>query len=416
MKKFLLLLSVLFVVSCSSGTEEDIAPEKYTLTVNINPSGAGVVNPNGGTVNAGDQITLTQAPNSNFFFKDWTGAASGNSDSVTIIMDTNKTVTANYTQKILIESNGTIKCPNAKVGDKETINGKEYEVVDANSLVKLMDDGKDVTCVCTTFITAMGNLMSAQFVKQSVRDEFNQDISNWDVSNVTDMSGLFSGLILFNQDLNKWDVSNVETMERMFSYGGTAGLQVTVFNGNISSWDVSKVTNMSDMFGENQNFNQDISNWDVSNVTDMSGMFSENPFNQDIGNWDVSKVTDMGRMFAYTNFNQDIGNWDVSKVTDMSNMFVNAKAFNQDIGNWDVSKVTDMNRMFLEANAFNQNISTWNTAKVFRLEYMFYGATVFNQDLTKWCVTNFTSEPNNFSTSSALIEANKPKWGTCPSD
>ena len=414
MKKLIILLLFIPLVFSCSGDDEPSQPEKYTLTVNINPSGAGVVNPNGGTVNAGDQITLTQAPNSNFFFKDWTGDASGNSDSVTIIMDRNKTVTANYTQKILIESNGTIKCPDAKVGDKETINGKEYEVVDANSLIKLIDDGKDVTCVCTTFITSMDNLMNPQFVKQSVRDEFNQDISNWDVSNVTDMSGMFSGLILFNQDLNKWDVSNVETMERMFGLGGTAGRQVTVFNGNISSWDVSKVTNMSDMFYANQNFNKDISNWDVSKVTDMSGMFKGNPFNQDISNWDVSKVTNMSIMFGYTNFNQDISNWDVSKVTDMSNMFVNAKAFNQDIGKWDVSNVTDMSSMFLEANAFNQNISTWNTAKVFRLEYMFYGATVFNQDLTKWCVTNITSEPNNFSTSSALTEANKPKWGTCP--
>ena len=43
-------------------------------------------------------------------------------------------------------------------------------------------------------------------------------------------------------------------------------------------------------------------------------------------------------------------------------------------------------------------------------------ATLFNQDLTKWCVTNITSEPSDFSTSSPLTEANKPKWGTCPSD
>ena len=45
---------------------------------------------------------------------------------------------------------------------------------------------------------------------------------------------------------------------------------------------------------------------------------------------------------------------------------------------------------------------------------MFDGASVFNQDLTKWCVTNITSEPTTFSTSSALTQANKPIWGTCP--
>ena len=33
-------------------------------------------------------------------------------------------------------------------------------------------------------------------------------ISNWDVSNVTDMSFMFKGSS-FNQDLSSWDVSNV---------------------------------------------------------------------------------------------------------------------------------------------------------------------------------------------------------------
>jgi len=80
-------------------------------------------------------------------------------------------------------------------------------------------------------------------------------------------------------------------------------------------------------------------------------------------------------------------------VTDLKELFKNKKEFNQDIGNWDVSKV--------EAEYMKQ---------------MFMNATLFNQDLTKWCVTNITSEPSDFSTSSPLTEANKPKWGTCPSD
>ena len=46
------------------------------------------------------------------------------------------------------------------------------------------------------------------------------------------------------------------------------------FNQDISSWDVSKVTNMSAMFYGCKSFNQDISSWDVSKVTNMSNMFS----------------------------------------------------------------------------------------------------------------------------------------------
>ena len=43
------------------------------------------------------------------------------------------------------------------------------------------------------------------------------------------------------------------------------------FNQDISDWDVSKVTNMSEMFGKS--FNQDISDWNTSNITNMKGMF-----------------------------------------------------------------------------------------------------------------------------------------------
>ena len=44
------------------------------------------------------------------------------------------------------------------------------------------------------------------------------------------------------------------------------------FNNNISGWDVSNVTDMRAMF-QGAEFDGDISGWDVSNVKDMSGMF-----------------------------------------------------------------------------------------------------------------------------------------------
>ena len=127
-----------------------------------------------------------------------------------------------------------------------------------------------------------------------------------------------------------------------------------------------------------------------------------------------------------SSFNQDIGNWDTSSVSGadydydysrgMQNMFSGATSFNQDIGSWDVSSVTNMEYMFYTAVAFNQDIGSWDTSKVNDMQDMFSQAFSFNQNLTGWCVTNITSEPYeySFSFSSALTEANKPVWGTCP--
>ena len=103
----------------------------------------------------------------------------------------------------------------------------------------------------------------------------------------------------------------------------TDPLNATLTYGNISDWDVSSVTNMSNMFTFALSFNQDISDWDVSSVTNMSAMFAYSfSFNQDLSDWDVSSVTNMESMFYNAeSFNQDISDWDVSSVTTMREMF-----------------------------------------------------------------------------------------------
>jgi surface protein len=70
----------------------------------------------------------------------------------------------------------------------------------------------------------------------------NQDLSNWDVIGVTNMYFMFWGASNFNAPLN-WgsNTSNVTNMSGMFK-------QAVVFNQDISNWDVSRVSNMEYMF------------------------------------------------------------------------------------------------------------------------------------------------------------------------
>ena len=243
---------------------------------------------------------------------------------------------------------------------------------------------------CDNLITSgsdmpiLNKVASTAFMFGDARN-FNGDIGSWDISNVTNMSGMLYQAENFNQDISRWDVSGVEDMSKLFD--GAVN-----FNQDIRSWDVSSVSDMSAMFAGAYNFDQDIGSWNVSSVTNMVYMFSNSDINHDISGWDVSSVTNMRRMFNGTAiFNQDIGIWDVSSVTDMSNMFSGTKSFNQDISSWDVSSVVDMEYMFSRAENFNQDIIDWDVSSVTDMSGMFDGACKFNQDISSWDVSSVTN-------------------------
>ena len=155
--------------------------------------------------------------------------------------------------------------------------------------------------------------------------------------------------------------------------------------GHISEWNVSNVTDMSNLFNESD-FNEDISNWDVSNVTNMEFMFCDaNQFNQPLNSWNVSNVKKMNWMFSGAeSFNQPLDNWDVSNVKDMSFMFAYAIRFNQPLNDWNVSNVIYMFCMFNNAHSFNQPLNKWNVSNVKVMNSMFAGAKSFNQPLYAW--------------------------------
>jgi surface protein len=254
---------------------------------------------------------------------------------------------------VYLSSNGvTIKAHSwASFGDVGTINGKEYVVVNRETLISMAAQNMDYSAVCTSLITDMSSVFAST--------SKNYDISGWDVGNVINMSSMFSSCNLgVNHEMNLWDVSKVENMASMFLNSD--------FNGYIYAWDTSSVTNMSNMFNNARAFNQSIANWNTSSVTNMSNMFNNaRAFNQSIANWNISSVIDMSTMFnnAWA-FNQNLSSWDTSSVTNMSNMFNNARAFNQNLSSWDTSSVTNMYSMFYFAISFNQDLSSWNVLNV----------------------------------------------------
>ena len=76
--------------------------------------------------------------------------------------------------------------------------------------------------------------------------------------------------------ISGWNTSQVTWMDGLFSLSshryGEDKIDYSEFNENISNWDVSNVISMRKMFHGASSFNQNISSWDVSNVTDMYGL------------------------------------------------------------------------------------------------------------------------------------------------
>ncbi|MCI1267730.1 MAG: BspA family leucine-rich repeat surface protein [Saprospiraceae bacterium] len=251
---------------------------------------------------------------------------------------------------------------------------------------------------------------------------FNQDIGNWNTENIVIMAWMLNGASSFNQDIGSWNTSNVVDMSYLFQHASS-------FNQNIGDWNTSKVTDMRYMFSNTISFNQDIGrwntgnviymhamflnahlfnknigNWNTSNVDRMSGMFSNaKAFNQDIGNWNTSNVITMHSMFADAiNFNQDIGRWNTTNVIDMTNLFLRASSFNQDIGNWNTENVNKMINMFNSASSFNQDIGGWNIVQVSTMASMFRHTKSFNQDISNWNTSNVKDMYAMFSGASAF--------------
>ena len=272
---------------------------------------------------------------------------------------------------------------------------------------------------------------------------FNQDISDWNVSGVTDMSAMFSAAIDFNQDIRLWNVSGVSDFTDMFYDSGLSNNKpllekiycswkkrlkdkpVPLQNledemklrlGNLPNCPTTiakpttapscppkfqSQTQLRQYILNTANFKKDSiiclknDNIDWNKVKSLKQLFYlRRAFNQDISDWEVSGVTDMRFMFSRTAFNQPLSKWVVDNVTSMNAMFYLARAFNQDISNWTVSGVEDMRYMFYHASVFNNNDNplAWNdnVTNVKNMSYMFWGARAFNQDISEWNVSSVT--------------------------
>ena len=145
--------------------------------------------------------------------------------------------------------------------------------------------------------------------------ERNLNISLWQVGKVIDMRSMFSG-VKVTCDLSKWDVSNVQFMQKMFGEDSKEHLINDATNVDVSQWNISSVTNLESTFSGLTNFNSDLSKWITSRVTDLDSTFwRAESFNSDLSKWQVENVLRLGKTFqGAKEFNSDLSKWDVVQL------------------------------------------------------------------------------------------------------
>lgn len=90
---FFLILTSFLVLSCSKSSDAEPELEAYSLTVSVIPSDGGTVSPSSGTYDEGTEVIIACTPSIGYLFNRWDGDTEGADNPLSIIMDSNKSIT-----------------------------------------------------------------------------------------------------------------------------------------------------------------------------------------------------------------------------------------------------------------------------------------------------------------------------------
>ena len=172
------------------------------------------------------------------------------------------------------------------------------------------------------------------------------------------------------QKVDKIDLSNASLSSEVTGSGLLSGLS-DVKQIDVTNFDISHVTDMTNMFSGDTNLTKikGLSTWNVGNVTSMNSMFAGDTAltNLDSSNWKPLKVTNMAAMFKGCSGLKSITlNWgtNTQNVQNFSEMFSGDKNLTEinGLSDWDVSNATDFRWMFTNDTSLTEinGLSGWD--------------------------------------------------------
>ena len=170
MRKYYLLF-ILFVsfVSCTEEPESS-----YVLKVSVLPNDAGQVTPSEGEFSSGEVVQLTPTANSNYEFEKWTGDWVGIENPLSITMNIDKTIIANF--KLMDSDNDGVTddidtCADTPSGETVDENGCSDSQKDSDN-----DGVTDATDTCAD--TPSGETVDENGCSDSQKDSDNDGVTD----------------------------------------------------------------------------------------------------------------------------------------------------------------------------------------------------------------------------------------------
>ena len=310
-----------------------------------------------------------------------------------------------------------------------------------------------------TYLNIFSNIFEAADLKYANKIEFNNidtsrviylvdmfsgmtleslDISMFDTSNVTRMSGMFKNFTMNNTlDLSTLNFENVTYLSGMFGNSNIRNVKMnnldfsklknidssSFANCNINTLDFSNtkfpiLTSMNNLFGYSNINNLNLSNIYVPNLQTMEYTFS----NATIGilNFgdmlNLPSLTNLPSTFISSNIDTiDLSSWKTSILSNMHATFQSSNATSIIFGsNFDTSNVSIFDYTFQSTKINSLDLSNFNTSSANDLNFMFsncQAATIYVSDL--WDTSNIPSTTNLFDNAAVVGEHGTKAYESC---
>lgn len=312
-----------------------------------------------------------------------------------------------FTQYIFVDKwtlggvpNFAIEYISAEDPDGERIEFEDESIFKQN----IKDILKNNTEIEMKLITKPGKMTDCSYLFSS--KDFNNpytikslDLTEFDTSNVTNMTGMFEYLQIKEIDVSNFDTSNVRNLYRTFSNLRQETFGETNIIG-LDKWNIKNVTNLAGLFFQSyitENSIKGVEGWDTSNVTSLNWTFARTNFGTDFSSEDYNKKVDL-----------NLSNWNTAKVTDMFGLFESGQFKSLNLSNWNTAKVKNFKRMFENCHCQELDVSEFNISSATNMDEMFsYSSEYYSLNLKTIYCSNDWAKQNTGASSTNMFKLAK---------